>query len=160
MAGGKPSRDSPGLSELVCGHFAPPSTPFRSPFTRDDDMDSETAHDTRASSPTTASDVRNISTPLSSPPATMETCDCAQSNETRPKKKKKLKKDSIPSVWQPTLTLENSGSVARDHLASERTFLAYVRTSLTIASTGVGTSMKLIAPHATFAHVSLCPSLV
>ena len=40
--------------------------------------------------------------------------------------------------WNPALTLENSGSVARDHLASERTFLAYVRTSLTIASTGVG----------------------
>ncbi|KAF7799443.1 hypothetical protein EIP86_010678 [Pleurotus ostreatoroseus] len=39
--------------------------------------------------------------------------------------------------YNPTLTLENSGSVARDHLASERTFLAYVRTSLTIASTGV-----------------------
>lgn len=38
------------------------------------------------------------------------------------------------------LTLENSGSVARDHLASERTFLAYVRTSLAIASTGVGQS--------------------
>lgn len=36
------------------------------------------------------------------------------------------------------LRLENSGSVARDHLASERTFLAYVRTSLVIASTGVG----------------------
>ncbi|PCH40380.1 hypothetical protein WOLCODRAFT_136834 [Wolfiporia cocos MD-104 SS10] len=36
-----------------------------------------------------------------------------------------------------SLTLENSGSVARDHLASERTFLAYVRTSLTIASMGV-----------------------
>ncbi|KAL1706474.1 hypothetical protein EV121DRAFT_289432 [Schizophyllum commune] len=36
-----------------------------------------------------------------------------------------------------TLTLENSGSVARDHLASERTFLAYTRTSLVIASTGV-----------------------
>ncbi|KAI0793030.1 hypothetical protein BC629DRAFT_1242195, partial [Irpex lacteus] len=35
------------------------------------------------------------------------------------------------------LILENSGSVARDHLASERTFLAYMRTSLTIASTGV-----------------------
>ncbi|THU83414.1 hypothetical protein K435DRAFT_689578, partial [Dendrothele bispora CBS 962.96] len=35
------------------------------------------------------------------------------------------------------LVLENSGSVARDHLASERTFLAYVRTSLAIASTGV-----------------------
>jgi hypothetical protein len=38
----------------------------------------------------------------------------------------------------PSLTLENTGSVARDHLASERTFLAYVRTSLAIASTGVG----------------------
>lgn len=38
----------------------------------------------------------------------------------------------------PSLILENSGSVARDHLASERTFLAYVRTSLAIASTGVG----------------------
>jgi len=37
----------------------------------------------------------------------------------------------------PNLILENSGSVARDHLASERTFLAYVRTSLAIASTGV-----------------------
>jgi len=37
----------------------------------------------------------------------------------------------------PSLILENSGSVARDHLASERTFLAYVRTSLAIASTGV-----------------------
>jgi len=35
------------------------------------------------------------------------------------------------------LRLENSGSVARDHLASERTFLAYMRTSLAIASSGV-----------------------
>ncbi|KAH6911808.1 hypothetical protein BKA70DRAFT_1081584, partial [Coprinopsis sp. MPI-PUGE-AT-0042] len=35
------------------------------------------------------------------------------------------------------LILENSGSVARDHLASERTFLAYVRTSLGLASMGV-----------------------
>ncbi|TEB22732.1 hypothetical protein FA13DRAFT_1740646 [Coprinellus micaceus] len=36
-----------------------------------------------------------------------------------------------------SLTLVNSGSVARDHLASERTFLAYIRTSLAIASSGV-----------------------
>ncbi|KAF6757571.1 hypothetical protein DFP72DRAFT_239057 [Ephemerocybe angulata] len=36
-----------------------------------------------------------------------------------------------------SLRLENSGSVARDHLASERTFLAYIRTSLAIASSGV-----------------------
>ncbi|CAL1713570.1 unnamed protein product [Somion occarium] len=39
--------------------------------------------------------------------------------------------------YNPGLTLQNSGSVARDHLASERTFLAYVRTSLTITSMGV-----------------------
>ena len=39
------------------------------------------------------------------------------------------------------LRLENSGSVARDHLASERTFLAYMRTSLAIASSGVGGSL-------------------
>ena len=38
------------------------------------------------------------------------------------------------------LRLENSGSVARDHLASERTFLSYMRTSLAIASSGVGES--------------------
>ena len=36
------------------------------------------------------------------------------------------------------LVLTNTGSVARDHLALERTFLAYVRTSLAIASAGVG----------------------
>ncbi|CUA68824.1 hypothetical protein RSOLAG22IIIB_03689 [Rhizoctonia solani] len=39
--------------------------------------------------------------------------------------------------YSPQLVLENSGSVARDHLANERTWLAYVRTSLAIASTGV-----------------------
>ena len=48
--------------------------------------------------------------------------------------------------WRLMLTLENSGSVARDHLASERTFLAYTRTSLTIASTGVGASDSLLTP--------------
>jgi uncharacterized membrane protein YidH (DUF202 family) len=39
--------------------------------------------------------------------------------------------------YSPSATLENRGSVARDHLASERTFLAYTRTSLALASTGV-----------------------
>ena len=42
------------------------------------------------------------------------------------------------SRFSPSLTLKNSGSTARDHLASERTFLAYVRTSLAMASAGVG----------------------
>lgn len=37
----------------------------------------------------------------------------------------------------PAILLRNSGSVARDHLASERTFLAYVHTSLSLSSAGV-----------------------
>ena len=41
------------------------------------------------------------------------------------------------SHFHPTLVLQNRGSVARDHLASERTFLAYVRTSLGLASAGI-----------------------
>jgi uncharacterized membrane protein YidH (DUF202 family) len=50
----------------------------------------------------------------------------------------------------PRLTLENTGSVARDHLASERTFLAYVRTSLAVASAGVGVY---------FASISFLPAI-
>jgi len=42
------------------------------------------------------------------------------------------------SRYRPRMILENSGSVARDHLASERTFLAYVRTSMGMATMGVG----------------------
>ncbi|KAK1780718.1 hypothetical protein QBC45DRAFT_101445 [Copromyces sp. CBS 386.78] len=48
-----------------------------------------------------------------------------------------------PSIWKKTLEyfqsieLENKGSVARDHLALERTFLAWLRTSLAFASIGI-----------------------
>ena len=52
----------------------------------------------------------------------------------------------------PAFVLQNSGSVARDHLASERTFLAYVHTSLALATAGVGivqlfTIVDLIIPN-------------
>ncbi|KAK1250432.1 hypothetical protein MKX08_010435 [Trichoderma sp. CBMAI-0020] len=52
-------------------------------------------------------------------------------------------KPSKPSWTKETfrkfqsLELENKGSVARDHLALERTFLAWLRTSLAFASIGV-----------------------
>ncbi|KAF7342381.1 hypothetical protein MVEN_01827000 [Mycena venus] len=54
--------------------------------------------------------------------------------------------DQSPSPPRISLVLENSGSVARDHLASERTFLAYVRTSLTVASAAVALAQLLSYP--------------
>lgn len=44
-----------------------------------------------------------------------------------------------------SLVLENKGNVARDHLASERTYLAYVRTSLACASAGVGKTLNCVS---------------
>ncbi|KAM9890296.1 hypothetical protein OXX69_012611 [Metschnikowia pulcherrima] len=37
-----------------------------------------------------------------------------------------------------SLSLENSGAVARDHMANERTFLAWLRTSLSLVTIGIG----------------------
>ncbi|KAL5614590.1 hypothetical protein BROUX41_004688 [Berkeleyomyces rouxiae] len=44
--------------------------------------------------------------------------------------------DKVKAAFQP-IELENKGSVARDHLAIERTFLAWLRTSLAFASIGI-----------------------
>ncbi|KAI3323501.1 hypothetical protein HD806DRAFT_89567 [Xylariaceae sp. AK1471] len=43
--------------------------------------------------------------------------------------------DYLGGIW--SIELENTGSVARDHLAVERTFLAWLRTSLAFASIGI-----------------------
>ncbi|KAI8051198.1 hypothetical protein BDF22DRAFT_610938, partial [Syncephalis plumigaleata] len=45
------------------------------------------------------------------------------------------------------LTLENKGSVARDHLANERTFLAWIRTSLSLITVGVAISQLFRLPY-------------
>ena len=37
---------------------------------------------------------------------------------------------AIPINADGTMKVENSGSVARDHLANERTFLAWLRTAI------------------------------
>lgn len=52
---------------------------------------------------------------------------------------------SFFSSWQ--LVLENEGAVARDHMANERTFLAWVRTGLVMATLGVA-FMQMYSIHA------------
>ena len=47
---------------------------------------------------------------------------------------------------------ENTGSVARDHLANERTFLAWIRTALAVIGLGVLVG-KLVETEGLFAEV-------
>lgn len=93
--------------------------------------------------------------PSSAPLATPSQPTTNNNNPDLTKPTGNLKIDSAPSAapqqsphepwyknWSSILSLElkNTGSVARDHLASERTFLAWMRTSISLAMAGVGKS--------------------
>ncbi|KAH9924632.1 uncharacterized protein BXZ73DRAFT_50443 [Epithele typhae] len=103
-----------------------------------------------ASTPITPGVLSGTATPANGAPCEASECRDAQGRLKKASKKRRRGADGASgeaggeprwrealAEWKLLLTLENSGSVARDHLASERTFLAYARTSLAIASTGV-----------------------
>ncbi|KAI8329585.1 hypothetical protein BD560DRAFT_361109, partial [Blakeslea trispora] len=48
-----------------------------------------------------------------------------------------------------SINLENKGNTARDHLANERTYLAWFRTSLTLVTLGIGIVQVYHTPAAT-----------
>ncbi|KAI5920083.1 hypothetical protein F4810DRAFT_684666 [Camillea tinctor] len=56
-------------------------------------------------------------------------------NNSQPQEKEHWLRSYLGTIW--SIELENKGSVARDHLALERTFLAWLRTSLAFASIGI-----------------------
>ncbi|KAI7851815.1 hypothetical protein BDC45DRAFT_515110 [Circinella umbellata] len=62
----------------------------------------------------------------------------------------KVFRDKIPNIYtrySRSLLLENKASVARDHLANERTYLAWLRTSLSLITVGVAiTQMYHLSP--------------
>ena len=52
------------------------------------------------------------------------------------------KASTLPSIWQTICqgggVQEIDGSTARDHLANERTYLAWIRTALSLTGVGIG----------------------
>ncbi|TFK43962.1 hypothetical protein BDQ12DRAFT_675863 [Crucibulum laeve] len=124
---------------------SPPPTPMPPTSPASDTGDKENL---RASPSEIIPTVRSRSLPPSplsptySPTQTTTDNPPTEKKNTSKRSSRTIKKEES-TLWplserlRPVLILENSGSTARDHLASERTFLAYVRTSLALASMGV-----------------------
>ncbi|KAI1148860.1 hypothetical protein F4825DRAFT_464565 [Nemania diffusa] len=69
------------------------------------------------------------------PPPQPDMTPAGQNGNTTHEEKKHWLWHHFDGLW--SIELENTGSVARDHLAVERTFLAWLRTSLAFASIGI-----------------------
>ncbi|KAI9321482.1 hypothetical protein BX666DRAFT_1827946, partial [Dichotomocladium elegans] len=76
-------------------------------------------------------------------------------NQYKEQKKRKSPYHALGKIYQkysPAAMLENKAAVARDHLANERTFLAWLRTSLSLVTVGVAiTQLYKLSPEATHA---------
>ncbi|KAI6082109.1 hypothetical protein F4821DRAFT_247823 [Hypoxylon rubiginosum] len=102
--------------------------------------DETTSIVTARDSPTNYQSTRMSPNPRNRRPADRPEADHSTTNGTNGTNgdasgEKSFLKHYFGGLW--SIELENKGSVARDHLALERTFLAWLRTSLSFASIGI-----------------------
>lgn len=147
MAGPSPTHLSP---RTAGSPILPPNSSLRpSPVNEDSSADEATGFISHTpplnynslnvtSTATSAPQVRKPS--LRQRPSSQQNNGAAQNPETA---RQANSESGNTSWWQSqaekfqSIELENKGSVARDHLAIERTFLAWLRTSLSFASIGI-----------------------
>jgi hypothetical protein len=121
------------LRPLPSSHVSVPPTPAPTPErtgSRERQQADEAVLEPGSTTPTTTARVSSEKSPSTTQPYRQPSPDIVREASRKVHKSKE--------GYHVSLILTNSGSVARDHLASERTFLAYVRTSLALASMGVG----------------------
>ncbi|KAI5954623.1 hypothetical protein KGF54_002399 [Candida jiufengensis] len=83
----------------------------------------------------------NLTSRQSQQPRQLETAESLLQKQNKPNNNDDIIDEthvSLDLLDYKSLTLENKGSVARDHMANERTFLAWLRTSLSFITLGIG----------------------
>jgi uncharacterized membrane protein YidH (DUF202 family) len=130
--GTKAHSQSPMSSYVRSNSDADESTPMRA----------SDGHPDRRYNTSDESRPRSRATPSTADPSdpSSDTLVNSSRNDTQQESNDEEKKESwLRRIAEKcgTVTLENKGSVARDHLALERTFLAWLRTSLAFASIGI-----------------------